>query len=224
VSVAGLSGPAVVREIVGVARQVKGRADETDDFAQLYIPNTQDTSSDAYLLVRAADGPAGALAQAIRAAMSRADRDVRVGSMRTLEDIATVATSRYRFRAVLVATFAALSLVLAMVGVFGVLAYSVQRRTREFGVRMALGASMASVLGLVLGSATRVIAVGAVIGLGAAAALAQSISAFLFGVEPIDPVTFGSVALLVAATALVAIAAPAFRAARVDPAVAFRQE
>jgi putative ABC transport system permease protein len=142
----------------------------------------------------------------------------------TLDQIAREATARYRFRAVMVVTFAGLALVLAMVGVFGVLAYSVQQRSREFGVRIALGATTTNVLGLVLGGAARVIGIGAVIGLMAAAALGQSISTFLFGVQPIDPVTFASVAAVLALTAAVATAAPAWRAARVDPVVAFRND
>ena len=93
----------------------------------------------------------------------------------------------------LIGTFAVLALVLAMVGVFGVLAYSVQQRTREFGVRIALGAGATKVLGLVLGSAARVIGAGVAIGLALAFVFARSVAAFLFGVQPLDPVTFASV-------------------------------
>ena len=124
----------------------------------------------------------------------------------------------------MVGTFAALALALAMVGIFGVLTYSVEQRAREFGVRIALGATSASILRLVLGSAALTIAIGAAVGLAAAAAVAQTISMFLFGVPPLDPVTFGSVAVLLTLTALVATAAPAWRATRVDPVVAFRSE
>ena len=129
-----------------------------------------------------------------------------------------------RFRAVLIGTFALLALVLAMVGVFGVLAYSVQQRTREFGVRIALGASAMNVLGLVLGNASRVIGTGVVIGLALAFAFARSVASFLFGVEPRDPVTFASVGVVLVVTAMVACAVPALRAVRVDPVEAFRNE
>jgi putative ABC transport system permease protein len=125
---------------------------------------------------------------------------------------------------VLIGTFALLALMLAMVGVFGVLAYSVQQRTREFGVRIALGASAASVLGLVLGNASRVIGTGIVIGLALAFAFAQTVASFLFGVEPRDPVTFVSVGAVLVLTAMVACAVPALRAVRVDPVEAFRNE
>src|SRR5690554_3373307 len=111
-----------------------------------------------------------------------------------------------------------------MIGVFGVLAYSVQQRWREFGVRLALGAIPRNIVGIVLGSAARMVAAGAVIGLAAAAALARSLSAFLFGVQPIDPTTFVTVTIVLAATAMLAIAVPAFRATRVDPAGALRNE
>jgi putative ABC transport system permease protein len=141
---------------------------------------------------------------------------------RTLEFLSVESTAGYRFRAAMVGTFAALALLLALVGVFGVLAYSVQQRRREFGVRIALGASGSSVLGLVLRGAARMIATGTLVGLGLALALSKTISAFLFGVQPIDPVTFAGVALVLAVTAALAAAAPAWRAARVDPVVAIR--
>lgn len=216
----------VEREIVGVARQVKGRADETEALVQIYVPTTQNVWDDMYLLVRPIAGRAEALVPAIRAAIGRVDREqlVSVRDIMTLEDVAWGASGRHRFRAVMVMTFAALALLLAMIGVFGVLGYSVQQRRREFGVRIALGASPRDVLSLVAGSAARVITVGAVIGLLLAALLGQSISAFLFGVQPLDPVTFVGVALALALTAAIATAAPALRATRVDPVVALRND
>jgi putative ABC transport system permease protein len=124
----------------------------------------------------------------------------------------------------MVVTFAGLALVLAMVGVFGVLAYSVQQRTREFGVRIALGATTSDVLGLVFGGAARVIGAGVAAGLAVSLGFAQAVSTFLFGVPPRDPLTFGAATLVLTITALVAAAAPAIRAARVDPVTAFRTE
>ena len=133
-------------------------------------------------------------------------------------------TAVFRLRATLVATCAGVALLLAMIGVFGVLAYAVEQRTREFGVRIALGASASSVLRLVFNSAGRMIVGGAVVGLGLAFALARSISSFLFGVEPLDPLAFGGAAVVIALTACTAVAAPAWRATRIDPIVAFRNE
>ena len=176
------------------------------------------------MVVQPTDGPAEALTSGVRAALARVDRDQPATLIRTLSAIGKQATARPRFRAVLIGTFAFLALVLAMVGVFGVLAYSVQQRTREFGVRIALGASASNVLGLVLGNAARVIGTGVVIGLALALAFAQSVASFLFGVEPRDPVTFASVGVVLVLTAIVACAVPALRAMQVDPAAAFRNE
>jgi putative ABC transport system permease protein len=214
---------APAREIVGVARQVKERPDETEDHIQIYVPNQQVPHTEAYLLVRTA-GDAETQTPDIRRAIARVDQQLAVGTVVTLEGIERQATGRHRFRAMLVMTFAALALVLAMVGVFGVLAYSVQQRVREFGVRIALGATTAQVLGLVMGSAGRVVGAGAAIGLGLALIFAQALSTFLFGVPPRDPLTFAAVTIVLAMTAAVACAIPAFRASRVDPAVTFRSE
>jgi putative ABC transport system permease protein len=219
-------GPAtpIVREIVGVVGQVKSLASEAVEAAQVYVPIAQNAFAFAALVVTPTAGPAAALAPAVRAAAARVDRGVPFTQVRTLDDVARAGTARYRFRAEMVVTFAALALLLAMVGVFGVLAYSVQQRTREFGVRIALGANAVSVMRLVLGNAGRVIAAGTVVGLAAAAFFARSISAFLFGVQPLDPITFGTVALVLVATAGLAVAAPAWRATRVDPVTAFRDD
>jgi putative ABC transport system permease protein len=211
------------REIVGVARQVKERPDETEDLIQIYVPNQQVPHTEAYLLVRTS-GDAEAQTPDILRAIARVDKQLAVGTVVTLEGIARQATGRHRFRAMLVMTFAALALALAMVGVFGVLAYSVQQRVREFAVRITLGASTRQVLALVLGGAAQFVGVGAVIGLIAAAVLSRSISAFLFGIEPLDPLTFVSVTVILILTAVVACAMPALRAARIDPAVTFRSE
>ena len=216
------AAPPVIREIVGVARQVKGRPDELEELVQVYIPLTQNVIGDVFMVVQSAAGRPEVLVPAIRALVARRDANLSVRRIRSLEVLVEEVTAGYRFRAVMVATFAALALVLAMVGVFGVLAYSVQQRSREFGLRMALGASVRDVLTLVVGSAARVIAVGAAVGLLLAAALSRTISAFLFGVQPLDPLTFVSVAVVLAVTAVVATAAPALRAARVDPVTAIR--
>jgi len=222
----GPQDPPIVREIVGVARQVKERPDETKDLIQIYVPMAQDLMDDTFLLVRPASGGFEGLAPAVRAAIARVDTEqlVSIRSVMTLEEVASAATSRHRFRAVLVVTFAGLALALAMVGVFGILAYVVQQRVREFGVRRALGAGTGDVLRLVVGSAARVIALGAVVGLGVAAVLSRLLATVLFGVQPLDPLTFASVTIVLALTAAVSMAGPARRATRVDPAVALRGE
>jgi putative ABC transport system permease protein len=225
-STASAQAKPFVREIIGVARQVKGRPDETEDFFQIYAPMAQNLRDDIYLLVRPTSGPAEALARSVRAAIARIDREqlVSVRGVMTLEDVAWEATARHRFRAVLVMTFAGLALLLAMVGVFGILAYSVQQRVRDFGVRRALGATTSDLLRLVVGSAIRVISTGAVIGLALSTVLGRLLATMLFGVRPLDPMTFASVTIVLALTAAVAIAGPAWRATRIDPAVALRSE
>ena len=212
------------REIVGVARQVKGRPDEQEEFAQLYAPLNQNSWPNAYLIARVANGDATVVAPAVRAAIAEVDPGQAVNNIVTFEEVAGTATERYRFRAVLVGTFGSLALLLAMVGVFGVLAYSVQQRTRELGVRIALGATPVSVIGLVLSGVGKVVALGTAMGLLIAAGLGQAISSFLFGVQPLDLTTFLVVASVLAITAALAMVTPAIRAARVDPVVAFRDE
>ena len=213
-----------VREIVGVARQVKRRPDEREPLVQVYVPLAQSPVDDMYLLVRPSSGPAEALTGSVRAAIGRVDKEqlVSVRDIMTLEDIAWDVTGRHRFRAVMVVTFAGLALVLAMVGVFGILACSVQQRAKGLAVRRALGATTKDVLRLVVGSALKVIAVGVAVGLGLAAALGRLVTTMLFGVTPLDPVTFAFVTLVLALTAALAVAGPAWRAARIDPAAELR--
>jgi putative ABC transport system permease protein len=216
----------VLREIVGVARQVKGSPTETEDLVQIYVPMAQDTPGDIFLLVTPRSGPASALAMPVRQAIGRVDKAqlVSVRHIKTLDEVAAAASARHRFRAVLVMAFAALALLLAMVGLFGILAYAVQQRVRDFGVRRALGASTRHVLALVASNAAWVIAGGVAAGLVAASMLGRLMVAMLFAVKPSDPVTFAAVALVLAAGALLSAIAPAWRAARVEPAIALRSE
>jgi putative ABC transport system permease protein len=216
----------VVREIVGVARQVKARPDETADFLQVYVPMTQLIMDDIFLVVTSASGDPTLLSSAVRAAIGRIDKAqlVSVRQVRTLDGIAAAATSRHRFRAVLVITFACLALFLAMIGVFGTLAYAVQQRVREFGLRIALGASGASVLALVLLSATRVVGAGLIAGLAVAALTSRLLTSMLFGVAPLDATTFLVVTVLLAITALLSTLPPAWRATQSDPLQTLRVE
>jgi predicted permease len=215
-----------IREIVGVARQVKGRPDETQDLLQIYVPMAQNLIDDMYLLVRPESQPALSLATPVRAAIGRVDKDqlVSIADIMTLADVDWETTSRYRFRAAMVITFAVLALVLAMVGVFGILAYSVQQRVRDIGVRRTLGATTHNVLGLVVGNALRVVAAGLVVGLVLSIAAGRLLAAVLFGVEPLDLVTFVTVTVLLLLTAALSTAGPAWRAARIDPAAALRSQ
>ena len=216
----------VVKEIVGVAAQVKSRPDETEDVVQIYLPLAQNPIDDIYMVVRPASGSAAALASSVRAAIGRVDKEqlVSVRDVMTLEDVAWDASARHRFRAVMVVTFAALALLLAMIGVFGILAYSVQQRVRDFAVRRALGATSGDVLRMVLRSAAGVVAGGVGLGLVLCAILGRLLATMLFGVRPLDAMTFASVTFVLAITAALAVAGPAWRATRIDPAVALRTE
>ena len=216
----------VVAQIVGVAKQVKGRPDEPQEFVQIYVPLAQDPADDMLLMVRAKTGRADALTPAVRAAISRIDREqlVSIRDIVTLEDVEWAATGRHRFRAVMVSAFAILAMVLAMVGVFGILAYSVQQRMRDFGLRRALGATNGDVFKLVAGNAVRVVTIGAAIGLILSAVLGRLIVSMLFGVQPLDVPTFALVVFVLAITAAASIAGPAWRAVKIEPATVLRSK
>jgi putative ABC transport system permease protein len=215
---------AVVREIVGVARQMKARPDEQQDTLQIYRPLTQGVTDDMYLLVRPTTGPADRLTAVVRDAISRVDRAqlVSVRDVMTLADVARDATERHRFRAVTVVTFAGLALLLATVGVFGIMAYAVQQQERDYAIRRALGATTSDVLRLVASDAASVVLAGAGVGLVLAAVLARFLGSLLFGVEPVDPLTLVAVTAVTLTTAALAAATPAWRAARIEPAAVLR--
>jgi predicted permease len=214
----------VVRQVVGVSHQVKveGLGEKQNDL-EIYVPIAQNSWYWAAIAVRTANDPMS-LAPAVKSAIARIDKDQPVTRIRTMDEVAAGSIAQPRFRAQLVGAFAALAMLLASVGVFGVLAFSVGQRTREFGIRMALGASTGDVLGLVLRSGLKMIAIGLGIGLMATLALTQSLQSVLFGVKPMDPLTFAAASSTLIIVALLACAIPALRAARVDPASALRQE
>ena len=213
-----------VREIVGVVRQTSGEPDAPEELLQVYAPLAQFPIGDVYMVVQSSAGSAEALTPLMRRVVARIDPDVPVRRDRTLEVLSVESTAGYRFRAKMVGTFAVLALFLAMVGVFGVLAYTVQQRQREIGVRMALGASSGRVMWLVFQDAGWMIASGIILGVVLAAVSGRLIATFLFGVDPLDPLTFVSVPAVILLTAIVAAAAPAWRASRINPAVAFRHD
>src|SRR3954470_8768282 len=219
-----MRGPTpVVREIVGVIHQVKEQPGETERAVEIYVPITQNPWYSASIVVQTSAEPLSVL-PAVKAAVARVDKDQPLSEVRTMEEVAAEATAQPRFRAGLFAVFAAVALTLAAVGVFGVLAFAVRQRAREFGVRMALGARASHVVALVVSDAVKMTGAGVVIGLLAAAGLTRFLSSLLFGVQPLDAATFVTTAGVLGVSALVACAAPALRAARVDPAVALRQE
>ncbi len=220
-----MAGPRIIdREIVGVAGQVKVTSPgEAENVAEIYVPITQNPWFSASIALRATGDPL-ALTAALKSAIAKIDKDLAVTQVRTMDEIAAASVARPRFRAQLLGAFALLSLLLSAVGVFAVLAYSVAQRKREFGIRMALGAQIADVLSLVLTRGLKIACAGVAAGLLGAALLARSLATLLYGVRPLDPGTFGATAALLAIIALAAAAIPAWRAARVDPAIALRDE
>jgi putative ABC transport system permease protein len=213
-------------EVVGVAANAKRQVDELEIPSQMYFPFVRIPNDDIYLVVRPVSGDAGTLASAARAAIARVDREslVSVTGVATLESVAREATARYRFRALLIAAFAGLALLLAALGVFGVLAYTVQRRWREYGVRMALGARPQAVVRLIARGAARLLIPGVLVGALLAVVVGQLLGAMLFGVRPFDAATFTLVLVVLGVTAALSIAGPAFRATRIDPVGALRSE
>jgi putative ABC transport system permease protein len=177
----------------------------------------------ATVAVRTAGDPT-ALVPSITAAITHVDKAIPVTRVRTMDDVAAESTARPRFRAQLVGTFAAVAVVLAGVGIFSVLTFMVHQRRREFGIRMALGAHAADVLRLVLGNGVKLIAIGLVIGVAAAALLTRWLTSLLFAVKPLDPIMFVAAVTVLASVALVACVGPALCAVRSDPAVALREE
>jgi len=220
-----MTGPKPVdREIVGVVGQVKvDGPGEKENVVEVYVPITQNPWFSASLAVRTTGDPVK-LAPALRAAVARVDRELAVTHLRTMDEIASNSVARPRFRARLLGGLAMLALLLAAVGIFGVLAFSVSQRRREFGIRMAVGAQAGDVLWMVLARALKLAAGGVALGLSAAAVLARSAGALLFGVDARDATVYGSAAAVLAGVALAAAAIPALRAARVDPAMTLHEE
>ncbi len=214
----------VARQVVGVSHQVKleGLAERENDL-EIYVPQAQNPWFWSAISVRTAGDPR-ALAGAVEAAIARVDKQEAVTRVRTMDQVVSDTVSTPRFRAGLTGAFAMLALALAAVGIFGVLAFSVSQRTREFGIRMALGAQSRDVLGMVLREALKIAAAGVAAGLIAAALLTRALASLLFGVTPFDALSFGGSAALLGLVALLACLAPAWRAAKVDPAVTLRQE
>jgi putative ABC transport system permease protein len=169
------------------------------------------------------DSDTQSLTAAARSALQDLDPEI-PAQFRTLSQVYAASVGSRRFNVVLLGFFGITALVLATTGVFGVMAYAVSRRTREIGVRVALGARSRDVLTMILGQGLRTIFIGVAIGLAGSLALTRTLASLLFGVTATDPLTFAAVVLLLVGTALLACYIPARRAAKVDPMVALRYE
>jgi putative ABC transport system permease protein len=175
------------------------------------------------LLVRTSSDPMS-LVSAARSAIHSIDPDEPMASVATMEDVVSASFARSRFTMIVLGMFAALALLLAAVGIYGVVAYSVAQRTSEIGIRVAMGAQRRDVLRLILIQGGRLILIGVALGLASALAITRAMSSLLFGVSAADPLTFAGVAGLLMGVAFFACYVPARRAMRVDPLIALRYE
>jgi putative ABC transport system permease protein len=211
------------RTIVGVVGAVRGHAIADAARPAIYIPHAQHPDVFVPSLLVRSTLPPDALATVIRARIAAYDPGLLVQRIRPMDDVVSGALSRPRFNLVLLSAFALVALVLSAVGIYGVLAFLVTQRTREIGIRMALGARAADVLRLVLHEGMTPVALGGVAGMLAAVLATRALRSMLFGVTPLDPVSFAAAPALLALVALLACYLPARRATRVDPLVALRE-
>ncbi|HZO55379.1 MAG TPA: ABC transporter permease [Bryobacteraceae bacterium] len=219
-----LSGKYEKLRVVGVVADVRNRGLEENAGGEYYRPITQHpTVGTPELVFRGRVSPA-ALAPSVRAALRELDPNMPAGDLRTLDALIDRATSPRRFFMTLLSAFAAMALLLASLGIYGVVSYSVNQRRREFGIRMALGASAGDVRGRVVRAALALSLAGVVIGAVVSLFASRLISALLFGVEPTDAATFAAMACALIAVSLVAAYVPALRASRVQPVEALRAE
>jgi len=218
-AVAGLAGPF---EIVGVAGDTRNRGLQSDPGTVVFTPYAQWTFGSMGLTLRTSTDPAG-FARAATAQLRAVDKDIAVTGLETVDALMQTQLDQQRQTMFLVGGFAAVALLLALIGLYGVMAYSVAQRTTEFGIRQAVGAQRGDILRMVFGQAVRLSLAGICAGVLAAAGLTRLLAGMLFRVSATDPATFGAIALLFLAVAMVAAYVPAWRATRVDPIEALRQ-
>ena len=217
----GPNGPAVV--VVGVVGDIRHHGLETEPKPELYVPYAQAGVQGMTIVIRTAVPP-DRLVSAIRQQVWALDKQIPIPSIRTLDEVLAASMARPRFRTLLLVVFAGLALLLAAVGIYGVIAYSVSRRTNEIGLRMALGAEVTDIVRMVLRQVFVLTLAGIAAGLLGAAFLTRLLTSLLYEVAPTDPLTFATVAVGLMGVALLASYLPAWRATRIDPTVALRTE
>jgi putative ABC transport system permease protein len=219
----GPGKPRAGGEVVGIVGDIKAEGLDEPNPPQIYMPLRQWPVSFMTVVLKTSVPPTS-LTEAARAQVAAIDPNLPLSNIGTLDAIVAKSISQQRFYMTLLSVFAAVALVLAAIGIFGVLSYAVSQRTREIGIRMALGAQERTVIGLVVRQAMVLVAAGVVAGTLLALYLSQTMTKMLFSVRPTDPTTFVSVAAVLAGVALLASDLPARRATRVDPIVALRSE
>ena len=218
------------RTIAGVVADVRQRGLDRPSRPEMYIPHTQflhfspGQQARSMSVVMRSELPADRLVSSVRGELRRLDPEIPLADARPMTDVLALSVADRKLNVLLLSAFAVVAIVLAAVGTYGVMAYDVLQRRREIGIRVALGASRRSVLGLVLAQGLTLVAIGAAIGLTASALVTRSMAKMLFEVGPRDLPVFASVAILLAATGILATYVPAWRATRVDPLVALRED
>jgi putative ABC transport system permease protein len=212
-----------IREIVGVIGDIKHKGLTEDAAPQFYLPYAQAVITNPYLVIRTSVD-ASAMAGEINAAIHEIDKSVPVYEASTMEDYISKSAAQPRFQALLLMSFAAIALVLAAIGLYGLLSYMVVQRRLEIGLRMALGAQRSDVLAMIIRRGTMLACVGVATGLAVAAAITRLISGMLFHIRPTDPLTYAMTALLLLLVSIAASGMPAYRAARLDPMKTLREQ
>ena len=219
-----VTGDSPWREIVGVVKDVRQNDFAAEPKMQMYMAHEQVGSFvPNAVVVRTSVDPLS-VGTAVRKTVWEIDKDQPVSDIRSMEEIVSTAVARQRFSMLLLGVFASLALVLAAVGIYGVMSYSVAQRTREIGIRMALGAQRKDVLKMAVGQGFKLVLIGVAIGLVAAFILTRVMASLLFGVSATDPVTFVAISLVLISVAVLASYVPALRASRIDPMVALRHQ